>query len=338
MTISANVSFFAQSMSQANRLNDLRATMDDLQRQVTTQKKYETFSGFGTDSFSLQRLKSSQPLLRSYIDNIDKVSTRMELMNTAMTKISELGNQLVTAIHVQSQSGQDGIETINQLARQSLQFVEDLINQTLDGHCLFAGSDVTSPPFIGDTVLNSNFKTQVDVWLAGGQTNAQLIAVTDGFTSGNLGLAPGLATSGNITAHIDQNMDIDYTIRADEDGFKDILRALAFAANLRYPDPATDVATPAQFDDILNNILSVVTNGVQEMNRTAQQLASKFDLLKSIRENHVSDLGMVTTQIDKMENVDTTTALVSLQTMQTQLTASYQITKIVSELSLVNFM
>lgn len=337
MTISSNVSFFAQSTTQMSRLNDLSATLDDLQRQITTQKKYETFSGFGTDSLTLQRLKSSEPLLQSYLNNIDKVSTRMNLMNEAMSTISELGNQLVTAIHVQSQSGQDGINTINQLAQQSLQFVEDLINQTFDGHYLFAGSDVTSQPFISDNILNSNFKNEVDIWLAGGQTNAQLIATTNAFTSDNLGLAPGLATSGNITAHIDQNMDIDYTIRADENGFKEILRALAFAANLQYPDPATDVATPEQFDEMLNNVLSIITNGVQEMNETAQQQASKFDLLKSIRENHVSDLGIVITQIDKMENVDTTTALVTLQTMQTQLSASYQITKIVSELSLVNF-
>ncbi len=338
MTISSNVSFFAQSISQTNRLNNLRSTLDDLQRQITTQKKHETFSGFGTDSLTLQRLRSSQPLLQSYLDNIDKVSNRMNLMNEAMSTISEMGNQLVTAIHVQSQSGQEGIETINQLAQQSLQFVEDLINQTLDGHYLFAGSDVMSQPFINDTILNSNFKNEVDIWLAGGQTNAQLIATTNGFTSDNLGLAPGLATSGNITARIDQNMDIDYTIKADGDGFKEILRALTFAANLKYPDPATDVATPAQFDEILNNILSIITNGVQEINKTAQQQASKFDLLKSIRKNHISDLSIVTSQIDKMENVDTTTALVTLQTLQTQLTASYQITKIVSELSLVNFM
>ncbi|MCK5518992.1 MAG: hypothetical protein KAI61_06215, partial [Alphaproteobacteria bacterium] len=153
MTISSNVSFFAQSISQTNRLNNLRSTLDDLQRQITTQKKHETFSGFGTDSLTLQRLRSSQPLLQSYLDNIDKVSNRMNLMNEAMSTISEMGNQLVTAIHVQSQSGQEGIETINQLAQQSLQFVEDLINQTLDGHYLFAGSDVMSQPFINDTIL-----------------------------------------------------------------------------------------------------------------------------------------------------------------------------------------
>ena len=338
MTMSTNGSGYAQSTSQASRLNDLSKTLDTLQRQVTTQKKYETFSGFGADSFTLQRLRSVEPLLQSYIDNIDKVSLRMDLMNEAMSTISELGNQLVTAIHIQGQGGEDGMATINQLAQQNLQFVEDLINQTMDGHYLFAGSDVTSQPFINDTVLNSNFKNEVDIWLAGGQTNAQLIATTDGFTTDNLGLSPGLAASGNITAHIDQNIDIDYTIKANEEGFEEILRALAFAANLQYPDPETDVATPEQFEEILNHILSVIGNGIQEINKTAQQLASKYNLVKTIKENHVRDLNMVSTQIDKIENVDTTSTLLSLQMIETQLTASYQITKIVSELSLVNYM
>jgi flagellin-like hook-associated protein FlgL len=41
--------------------------------------------------------------------------------------------------------------------------------------------------------------------------------------------------------------------------------------------------------------------------------------------------------VDKIENADTTQAITELQQVQTQLQASYQVTRITSELSLVNF-
>jgi len=338
MTISANVSLLAQSTSQSNRLNDLRSTLDDLQRQSTTQKKYDTYAGFGTDALNLQRLHSSQPLLQSYMDNIDTVSNTMTLMNTSLSQISDVGNQLVQAIQLQLQGGQANMQTIRAQAQQGLSFVEDLMNQNINGHYIFAGSDVTNQPFVDNSTLNSNFQNQLTGWLAGTVSNAQLISTTDSFNASNLGLSAGLAAAGPITARIDQNLDVDYTIKADQPGFQDILRALTFAANLPYPDPSTDVATPTQFNDILNHVLDLTTNGVKEIDDTTQQLASKFNLIKSIRDTHASDMDLEQTQMDKIENADPTSALVSMQALQTQLTASYQVTSMISQMSLTNFL
>ncbi len=338
MTITGNISFLAQSSAQSNRLNDLRATLDDLQRQATTQKKYDSYSGFGTDAVNLLRLKSDQPLLQSYLSNIDQVTTRMNLMNSSLSEISKVGNQLLSTIQLQQQNGGVNVNAVRQQAQQGLKFIEDLINQNIGGHYLFSGSDVANPPFVDDSTLNSNFQNQITSWLAGGITNAQLINTTDGFSATNLGLSAGLSTAGAVTARIDHNLDIDYTIKADQPGFQDIIRALTFAANLPYPDPATDVATPTQYNAILDHIITVATNGVQEVNDTSQQLASKFNLIKSIKDQHTADVGVSQTQIDKIENADPTSVLVSMQVLQTQLTASYQITSTISKLALVNFL
>lgn len=338
MTISANISLFAQVNSQVNRLNDLRSMFDNLQRQATTQKKYETFSGFGPDSFSLQRLHTEQTLTQSYLDNIDKVSNRMNLQDKAMTQMSGIANQLINAITLQVQGGVTDMTSINLLARQGLDFMQNLLNLDLDGHYLFAGSDVTSQPFIDNATLNSNFANQVASWLGGAQTTAQMITTTDAFTATNLGLSPALATAGTMTARIDDNLDIDYTTKADQTGFQQVLRALGMMANLKYPDPMVDIATPAEFQQVIDHVLTVATEGLQGIKDTNQQLASKFNLVKAVKDNHVSDMALLTTQIDKMENADPTTVIASMQALQTQLTASYQVTRAVSQMSLVNFL
>lgn len=337
MTIIGNISFLAQSQSQINRLSGLNETLSDLQRQATTLKKHETFSGFGTDALTLQRFRSTQIMTQRYLDNIEQVTRRMTIMNNAMAEIAKIGAQIVSGLSMQSNDSQS-MQSVTALAQQNLKFIEDLLNQQTEGRYLFAGSDITTPPFVDDNTLNANFSSQISSWLGGGQTNAQLTATTDAFTTTELGLSNSLATTGSVTTRIDDNLDLNYTIKADDNGFKDILNALTFVANLRYPTPPADVATPAQFKDLVSHITSIAARGVQGVNTLSQSLSSKFALAKSLQEKHTSDGNLLAIQIDKIENSDTTDVVASMQALQTQLTTAYQVTNMVSKLSLVNFL
>lgn len=334
-----NVSLLSQSTAQANRLKRLQDQLDVLQRQVSTQKKYDNFSGYGSQTMGLQRAHGIKVQLESYLSNISTVSDRMEMMNKSMSKITEVCNQMVTAIHLNGQNGAEGMASLKQKAQQNLAFIQDLINQQYDGRYIFAGANTTSPPLVDSSGLNSNFLNQVNSWLAGGGTTA-LFSATDGFSIANLGLAPGLPTAGNVTVHIDNSTDIDYTIKANDPGFTEILRSMAFLANMDYPDPVgppPDVATEAEFATVMDHISTTLSSGIQSMNTATQQLASKFDLIKSMKESHQTDLGIMLQHIDKIENVDANEAIVSMQIIQTQLTAAYQVTKIVKDLTLVNY-
>lgn len=336
MSLTGNVSLLAQSSAQTVRLNDLRARLDDLSRQVATQQKSDTYGGLGTDALNIQYLNKQQPLLESYLNNITKVSTSMTMMNNAMSSIAKVGNNLVSAIQTQIHSGATTVDSIRQIAQQGLKTVEDFLNTELNGRYLFAGSDGSSPPFVDDSTLNSNFITQINAWLASGDT-AALNAAVDGFSDAGLGLSAGLAASGNVTARIGDNLNIDYTLKADQAGFQNLIRGLTLMANLPYPTDA-DVATGSDFNDVVSHALDIVQNAVTDINKSTTQLAGKFNLLKSVQAEHQTDLDLVKTQISQITTADPTEALVKIQTLQTQLTASYQVTSITSQLSLVNYL
>ncbi len=57
-------------------------------------------------------------------------------MNNALTNISDVGNQLVTAIQTQLQNSPANIQNIQQIAQQGLQTVEAMINQNNNGQYL----------------------------------------------------------------------------------------------------------------------------------------------------------------------------------------------------------
>ncbi|MBI3441630.1 MAG: hypothetical protein HY052_07510 [Proteobacteria bacterium] len=338
MTSTNNISFMAQSQLQSSRLNDLHNTMNDLQRQVTTLKKFDNFSGLGTDAVTLQHLRTASTMTDAYLNNISASSSHMTLMNQIVTQLSSIGRQMLNSVNT---SDTTNMQSLNTLAQQNLKFVEDLLNQQVDGKYLFAGSDSTSQPFIDNSTVNSNFANQVNTWLVNAAPNANttLLNTTDGFTAPQLGLSSGLAASGAVTAHIDQNTDIDYTVKADAPGFQDLIRSLAFLANFKAPNPAAgDVATTAQFSAVLAHITSTLSNSVTEINDTDQQLTSKFNMIKSVQDNHNSDQALLKSQIDSLENADPNSAIILMQSLQTQMTASYQVTKAVSQMSLVNFM
>ena len=60
--------------------------------------------------------------------------------------------------------------------------------------------------------------------------------------------------------------------------------------------------------------------------------------MKSIADRHETDMATLEGLTGNAENIDTTEAIAKLQSVQTQMTASYEITRIVSQLSLVNFL
>ena len=333
--MSNSVSLLGQSNAQSERLATLRQQMDDLSRQVTTGQVADTYSGLGTNTEPLLNLNSQQPLLESYQSNITSVSNTMTLMNNALSNISDVGNQLVTALQSQIQNNPSNLQNIQQIAQQGLQTVENMINQNNNGQYLFAGSNNSSPPFVDNNALNSNFQNQITNWLATGDTST-LLNTTNSFTATNLGLSAGLATSGDVTTQVGNNQNVDYTINANQPGFQNIIRALALVANTPYPS-GSDVATPTQFLSVMQSALTTAQTGVTQINSTAQTLAGKFDLVNSAQTNNAADLTLIQNQISTLTSADTTTAISEMQALQTQLTASYQVTNMVSKLSLVNF-
>lgn len=337
MTITTGVSFLGQSNAQMTRLSDLQKTLNDLQRQATTQKKNDTFSGFGFDAQSLQRYRMDKSRLDSYLSNIDTVSTRIDVMSKGMEKAADLGRQLLGSIQTQVREGTVDIETMKTLAKDALEFVRDIMNTQVDGRYLFSGASTSTEPLDSLNTVNTAIQAEVSNWLNGTITTAQMNANIEALTATGMGFNPALSSAGEIALRIDKTTEIDYTVLAIEDGFQDIVRALGFMANMELPDPATDVPTQTDFHDVLDQIQVMVKRGVDALDQRQTTVGSKFNLIKSIQETHEQDIALFDSAIAQKENVDLTEVVAKLQVLQTQMQVSYQVTSIVSQLSLVNY-
>ena len=333
----SNVSLMGQSTSQINLLKDLNGKMADLQRQIATQRKADTFSGLEGDSLRIQRMRAESNKSDIFMRNIDTTNIKIELMTQSMTKSMDLARDVINNIQTQTRGGEIDLNSLQVVAEQALNFVMDIMNTEHNGNYLFAGSDTTNEPLADMTAMNTNIQTEMTNWLAGGQTPTALLANIDGFTDSQLGYSATINTAGSVITQIDTRMTVDYTVLGNNDGFKEIIQGLGIAANLEFPDPATDIGTESDFYEILNSALTTLINGVNKLEGEAFALGGKHNLIQSIAERHVVDKATYEEIIADIEIVDAAEAISKFQALDIQLQASYQTTSLLNQLSLINF-
>lgn len=334
--VTTPVSFLGQSLVQANRLKSLNGTMADLQRQMTTQKKYETYAGFGIDAVNVQRYRMDRSLIDSYNSNITFVSTRMQSMITTMDRMSMGARDLLSA--VKTRVGVDDYPSIKTIAEQTMVLTRDLANLEVDGRYLFSGSNTQVPPLASDAAVT----TQVDaLWTAfknGTLTAAQVTTNLNALTPTQIGFDPALTSSGAVTARIDDVAVVDYSSVADKNGMQDIYLAIGMLSRLTELNPAVDIPSQDDLDDLLKGVMDLLEQGITTLRDESATLSAKYSLVDATEKRNAEDVALLDKLIAQKENVDTTEVAVQIQALQTQMTASYQITSLMKDLTLVNFL
>jgi hypothetical protein len=87
----------ARSLLLTKSLVSMRSQLGDLQRQLATGKRAETYAGIGLDRGLTVGLRSHLAAMKSYGDTITNVDVRLELSQSVLSRISELGHEVKAA-------------------------------------------------------------------------------------------------------------------------------------------------------------------------------------------------------------------------------------------------
>lgn len=134
----------------------MRTQLDDLQRQLGTGMKSDSYAGLGLDRGLTVGLRSQLSAISGYQSTITQVGVRLDLMQTALTQYSSVSQQAKSAIlqsqYVLNGSGQtqDQVNALGQLDQ-----LVGLLNTGADGRYLFSGRSVDQAPVAAtDTIMN----------------------------------------------------------------------------------------------------------------------------------------------------------------------------------------
>lgn len=120
----------------------------DLQRQLGSGKKSETYGGLGSDRSLALSVQGSRAQIASYQQNISLVQTRISIMNTALTGMQKSVASTKTALLSVDFTLASG-QTVGQLtASNGLDAVIGMLNSDDGGRYLFGGRQTGTPPVL----------------------------------------------------------------------------------------------------------------------------------------------------------------------------------------------
>lgn len=147
-----------QSSFAIQRLMNMRAQFDELQRQLSTGMKSKSYAGLGLERGVTVSLNAQLSAIGGYNSTINNVATRLSVSQSALARMSEIGSSVRLAM-AQAGFGTNGsgAGTAQKTAQYSLDEMLGLLNAQAGERYLFAGR-ITDKPAVDsyDHILNGD--------------------------------------------------------------------------------------------------------------------------------------------------------------------------------------
>ncbi len=135
-------------------LLELRARGDDLQRQLATGQKSETYAGLGADRAKALSIRQTISSLEAFKSSIDLAGVRLSAVNTNLERLQDIAETTRTDSLLSEFNPVNGTQSELQVsAANGLNESIALLNFEIGGHYFFSGRTGDTKPVVSDTVL-----------------------------------------------------------------------------------------------------------------------------------------------------------------------------------------
>jgi flagellar hook-associated protein 3 FlgL len=147
-----------RATNNARTLASGRATLDDLQRQIATGKKSETWGGLGSARMASLDARGKTSEIQARRDAIQQTQGRLALMDRVLGQIGRIADEARSnAVIPQFNPDATGRTSQQTLARQRFEEVVSLLNTEVNGRSLFSGRASDRQPVIdAKTILDGD--------------------------------------------------------------------------------------------------------------------------------------------------------------------------------------
>jgi flagellar hook-associated protein 3 FlgL len=297
-----------QQSQMLQYLQQMQGQAATLEGQIATGEKSSTYAGIAPQAAQVIDLQATQTLQQGYINTIGTVDTRLQTMGLAMQNVATIASSFEKTLANSAFSANGA--SVQQTAQQLLVELGSYLNTQDGSRYVFSGNQTGTPTFDPAGLPNPG-----DL----------VTSVAANYYGGDSGIAQ---------ATVDHNVTVQYGITGDNPAFEQIIRVLNFFANDATPlsqANATDVANVQQGQ----NMLARAAQSVQQL--VAVSGEQRADLAQ-LRTAHKNAMTLASTSLNNIQQVDSATAITQLNTLQTQLQASYQTINVLQSLSLANYL
>ncbi len=273
------------------------------------------------------------------------------------------------AVGMTSATSDEELQGLIDLSKNLYNYMTELINSKDGDRYVFGGAETLTPPLNDTGTLDAAVSTLLTSWKNGTITTDQLLADIrdrtatagnpDALTDSVIGYSAPLSAgnAGRVFVRVDDDSELEYTVHANEDPFRDILVALSFLKNESFPpiaDTYEDGVFPGtpdvqgapgytlaqqqeSFYTLYNELTEMVSRSLDEIDNIRFDMEGVRVSMNETKEFHVDQKNLFQSIVSGIEDADTNDVALKLNTLQVQLEATFRVTALVSQLSLVNF-
>lgn len=333
--------------------------LETLTEQASSGLIGDTYAGLGGAATSALALQSAVAQQQTWSNNIDTVTGRMGVAQTALKQISQIASNFFAQTANLNGLDPSNVDSIAADARSALVQVAGLLDTTDGGSYVFAGQDSQNPPVPdADNILTAGFATQIGAAVANLAVAgpAATIAATLGIASSNAaGTSPfsaalsqpaptlaglrasvqtgagqheqvGILASANaVVASTGSSTTGSYT--------RDIMRALATLGSLN-----SGMVSTAGFSQLVADTATGLSGAISALNADAGVMGDQQTALTAQQTGLQDTATALKGQLSTAEDADLASTLSQLSAMQIQLQASYQLIAGLQSLSLTKYL
>jgi flagellar hook-associated protein 3 FlgL len=143
-----------RSTNAARLLTDTRLTLDDLQRQLATGKKSETFGGLGAARITSLEMRAKLSEVRGYQATITSFQIRAKQLDLGLNQLGKISDEVRSAtILPQFNPDSTGKTSMQKYARTRFDEAVDVLNTEINGVRLFSGRTTDVRPVLDANTL-----------------------------------------------------------------------------------------------------------------------------------------------------------------------------------------
>lgn len=350
-----SVSTFGQAQNQINRSLFIQSQLENAQLQLNTGKKTQNFKGLELDVLRSTRSRAGINAIDSYLNNISTAERRLKIIDVSLNEISSQARTLVGSIDLEGREGDIDMESLRKQATDIYNLMFELLNAKDGERYLMGGVDTASKPVEDSGLLDTAMTRLVADWQAGTISNDDFSAAYRSRTTipdTTIGYSVALSqnATNDVYIRVDQSVEINATVLANNVAFRDIIVALDAIKNLPDPadapgaigidEPPPEIPSAKQenFYTILNDLTKMIQDGVHAMDSVSHTVGIARARLQDYAENFKEERILLENTVSDIEDADLSEVAVNINFLQIQLEASYRVTASLRESSLVNFL
>ena len=314
-------------------ITDLRQRSETLRTELVTGRVADPVRSLG-------RQVGGANLLRAAIDEngrdqvlAQRALSRASIVQLALGQVNrvgaDIGADLLGSI---SLSDEPGVRVNAERARGALNEAVSLFNQRFEGRALFAGDAVDGTALAGGDQIIADVDAIIS---AAPDADAARTALDDYFNDPNGGFFTSIYVGGDGNAPRAESENgalVDYTVRADAEPIRNLLRSYAEIAAAGTGPQSEDR------DTILNEAASRLLTAGNAISELAAQIGVSEERLQNRVESLELEANAINAAFNDLTAVDQFEVASELQQIEAQLQASFVLTSRISSLSLVNFL